>query len=446
MRTRTVCILLLFALAAPACCDDSGTGRKNEEGFQWGSAIWQSFLSVALADGVRVATQADTRQAIEGPFWQNYTDSIQNLHGWNDGDGFFTSYVLHPMEGSAAGYIERQNDPRYRDVEFGKSQRYWISCMRALAFSTAYSIVWSATPFGEPGVGNVELHNKPGVVDLVGTQTMGLGWMIGEDAIDRYVIRRIEWRVRNPIVRALARSVLNPTRSYANVMAFRRPWHRDDRPGVIYEMPPKSGFLARAASEQKFSGRAWPENAAFELMAAPELQRYTGRVGSNCLGTAGEAAVKVSSTFDAVFEIDGCELSNLGKDVSGDSLTYAFGPRWRFRTATKWTPFLEVLAGGVKIAHVTYYPEKEQRLTEEAKEQNKIPPDWADYHSEVDTNGFTLLGQAGVSYKVSELISWRIGSIGYQRSWTLDRLDGLDYNQGLRFSTGVAITMGPWSK
>ena len=134
---------------------------------------------------------------------------------------------------SAAGYIERQNDPRYRDVEFGKSQRYWISCMRALAFSTAYSIVWSATPFGEPGVGNVELHNKPGVVDLVGTQTMGLGWMIGEDAIDRYVIRRIEWRVRNPIVRALARSVLNPTRSYANVMAFRRPWHRDDRPGVV---------------------------------------------------------------------------------------------------------------------------------------------------------------------------------------------------------------------
>jgi hypothetical protein len=240
--------------------------------------------------------------------------------------------------------------------------------------------------------------------------------------------------------------MLNPTRSYANLMAFRRPWHRYDRPGVTYEMPPRSEFLPRTASEEKFHARTWPAATAFELMAAPEVQRYTGRLGTNCLGTAGEAAVKVSSAMDAVFEIDGCELSNLGNDVSGDSLSYTVGPRWRFHTATKWTPFLEILAGGTKITHVPYHPEKRQQLTQEAQQQNKIPPDWADYHSEVDTNGFTLLGQAGVSYKVSELISWRVGSIGYQRSWMLDRLDGLDYNQGLRFSTGIAITMGPWSK
>lgn len=437
-------VLLLVALAAPGFCGDDAKVSRDEESFQWHKAIWESFLSVALANGFRAATQPDTRQEIEGPFWQNYANSMQNLYGWNDGDGFFTSYVVHPMQGAAGGYIERQNDPRYRDVEFGKSQRYWVSCMRALAFSTAFSSAWSATPFGEPGVGNVELHNKPGLVDLVGTQTMGLGWMVAEDAIDRHVIRRIEWHVHNPVIRALARSALNPTRSYANLLAFRRPWHRYDRPGVTKPMPPADDFAENSGNEEKFGAKAWPEKTAFELMAAPMLQHFTGAAGSTCIGTTGEGIVKLSSALDVAFEMDGCGLSNLGNNIGGDTLTYAAGPRWRLQTGTKWAPFLELLSGGVKITHVTYYPEKEKALLKQAQQQGKVTPSWAEYHSEVDTNGVTLIGQAGVNYRVSNLISWRVGSIGYQHSWMLEHLDGLNYDQGFRFSTGVAITMGPW--
>jgi hypothetical protein len=102
----------VLAAARPMFGEDSSRAAnkaaRKEESFQWHKAIWQSFLEFVVANGYRAATQADTRQAIQGPFWQNYANSMQNLYGWNDGDGFFTSYVLHPMEGAAGGYIERQ--------------------------------------------------------------------------------------------------------------------------------------------------------------------------------------------------------------------------------------------------------------------------------------------------------------------------------------------------
>jgi hypothetical protein len=162
---------------------------------------------------------------------------LQNIHGWDDGDGFVTSYIAHPMEGAMAGFLERQNDPRYRSVEFGPSQRYWTSVMRSLAFSTAYNIAWSLSPYGEAGLGNVDIHAPPGVVDPAASEMLGMAWMVGEDAIDRYLIKRIENRYKNPVIRGFARGGLNPIRSYANLLRFKVPWHRDSRPGVYAYRP-----------------------------------------------------------------------------------------------------------------------------------------------------------------------------------------------------------------
>src|SRR5579875_3024951 len=129
---RLICLTLLALLAldfSAFCQTDSqpnsssSQSDSDSQGFQWGPAIGESFLEISLAHVERVTTQPDTRNAIGGPFWKNYVDSMENLHGFNDGDGFFTSYALHPMEGAFAGFVERQNDPKYRDVEFGKSER-----------------------------------------------------------------------------------------------------------------------------------------------------------------------------------------------------------------------------------------------------------------------------------------------------------------------------------
>jgi hypothetical protein len=48
--------------------------------------------------------------------------------------------------------------------------------------------------------------------------------MITEEALDRYIIRHAEG---NLAVRILLRTVLNPTRTVANVLRFKKPWYRD---------------------------------------------------------------------------------------------------------------------------------------------------------------------------------------------------------------------------
>src|SRR5215469_1216481 len=232
--------LVILMLAASGFADDNADSSALPESqpveqkvsFQWGPALLQSAFGFAVANGERYAREPGTRDALQGPFIKNYLHDIENFHGWQDGDGIETSYVAHPMEGAFAGYIERQNDPRYKSVEFGASQRYWESVMRSLAFSTLYSTAWSFGPAGEAGLGNVETHAPPGVVDLIGTPVMGIGWMIGEDMLDRYLVKRIENRYHNGIIRAVSRSMLNPSRSYANLLRFKVPWARDDRPGV----------------------------------------------------------------------------------------------------------------------------------------------------------------------------------------------------------------------
>jgi hypothetical protein len=66
-------------------------------------------------------------------------------------------------------------------------------------------------------------------VDLVVTPTVGTMWMMGEEALDRYLIKRIEDHVENRVVRLLVRSFLNPSKSFANVLRGRYPWNRDGR-------------------------------------------------------------------------------------------------------------------------------------------------------------------------------------------------------------------------
>jgi hypothetical protein len=69
-----------------------------------------------------------------------------------------------------------------------------------------------------------------GWVDHVVTPIGALGWMVAEDAVDRYVTEWIEARVRNRVVRASVRIAFNPARALSNGAAGRAPWHRTGRP------------------------------------------------------------------------------------------------------------------------------------------------------------------------------------------------------------------------
>jgi hypothetical protein len=67
-------------------------------------------------------------------------------------------------------------------------------------------------------------------VDHVIAPAGALGFMVAEDALDRYVITRIESWTGNRVVRALSRMVLNPSRTMSNVAQGQAPWFRAARP------------------------------------------------------------------------------------------------------------------------------------------------------------------------------------------------------------------------
>lgn len=200
--------------------------------FDWRPAFKQSLWFLSIQQGYRVALQPDTRAALKGPYLRDWLTSVSNLRGWDDGDTVMANYVGHPMEGAIAGYIQVQNDPRYRKVRFG-DEGYWRSRLRAFTWASIYSTNYELGPLGDGAIGNLGMTpGTKGAVDLVITPTLGIGWMVTEDALDRHLIARIERNWRHPVARMMVRSWLNPSRSMANVLRGRWPWYRDDRGGL----------------------------------------------------------------------------------------------------------------------------------------------------------------------------------------------------------------------
>jgi hypothetical protein len=212
----------------------SGNMPLKDPGFAWGSALVQSLLFLGIEHGFRIAFDPPTRHAMVGPFWNDYIASVKSTKTWGDNNKGFVNYLGHPMQGGITGFIQIQNDPKGRNLGFGFSHDYWISRMKAMAWSAAYSTFFEiGFPISEAAVGNLGVGRHPdspkmGYVDLVITPTLGTVWVIAEDVVDTYLVRRIEGKTQNQTVRALARGLLNPMRSVSNVMRFKHPWYRDD--------------------------------------------------------------------------------------------------------------------------------------------------------------------------------------------------------------------------
>ena len=208
--------------------------RAKQQGVDWKGLLFQSSYFLLIEQGFRLGTQPGTRAALEGEFFDDWFKSVKSTKGWGDGDDFLTNYIGHPMQGSVTANIFVQNDPRGRNQVFGWNSEYWNSRLKATAWSAVYSTQFELGPISEASLGNVGYQGKSqsGAVDLVITPIAGLGWQVGEDAIDKYLIVKIETWTRNPLILTLARSVLNPTRSFANAMRMAVPWARDTRPGL----------------------------------------------------------------------------------------------------------------------------------------------------------------------------------------------------------------------
>ena len=201
--------------------------RQDPDGL--GAVFGDSLRLLLIEHGSRIAFQAKTRKALAGPFFADYVDSLRIPPQWGDTDRWYVNYVGHPIHGAAAGYIWLDHEPG-APVEISRSRRYWASRGRAMAWAAAYSVQFEVGPLSEASIGNVGMNPETtGWVDHVVTPAGAFGWIVVEDALDRFLVKWVERHTRNPVVRASLRLALNPGRALSNSTAGRSPWHRQDR-------------------------------------------------------------------------------------------------------------------------------------------------------------------------------------------------------------------------
>jgi hypothetical protein len=238
MRARSLVLFLYAAIVPLRGASPSGVianapnPEPEENTFQWGSAVTQSFAFLAVEHSIRL-TQGKTRRELSGKVFNDYFDSVSKLQGWGDGDGVFTNYFCHPLQGAVASFIQIQNDPKGKHLDFGNNAEYWRSRLKAFGWSAAYSTQFEIGPISEASIGHVgKTPGTAAAVDLVITPTAGVGLSVLEDIIDRYIIRKMEGNTDSRVRKVLLRATLNPNRAFANVLRWKVPWHRETRPGV----------------------------------------------------------------------------------------------------------------------------------------------------------------------------------------------------------------------
>lgn len=225
--------MLLTPRALAQACEAKAVANESCR-FRWRPALLQAGQFLVLQ---HFGNTGAYHNVFEGPYVKDWFQSVSRYRfsRWSDDDPFIVDYVGHPMMGAVTGYIQIQNDPRGAGLEIGRSRAYVKSRLRALAWSAVYAAQWELGPASETSIGNLgqepyysdtahKMTNGTGAVDLVITPVAGTALIVAEDAIDRFLIRRME---RRHAAWGPALAILNPTRGFANLLRFRTPWYRD---------------------------------------------------------------------------------------------------------------------------------------------------------------------------------------------------------------------------
>jgi hypothetical protein len=227
------------------------SSEGKTEKFHWRRALEESFTFLAIEQAWVVHT--DFRWVVSengipfNHYWRDYKQSLSTWWqaGWSAGENPMYNYVGHPIQGAITSYIEIQNDPKSRDLEFSKSKAYWRSRLTATLWNGIYSTQWSIGPLSEMTVEKYGAKDRPpwnanntfpcdtktcywgvGKVNLVMTPVGGLGWVLAEDWMDKKIVRRVESSTRSRFLIDTVRCTFNPIRAGANILYGNRPWFR----------------------------------------------------------------------------------------------------------------------------------------------------------------------------------------------------------------------------
>jgi hypothetical protein len=439
-------LLMCTALSAYADGSDGEPSPKppdvvvstpESQRVEWTELAASSMRFLGVMHAFRLATEPGTRDGGFG-LGHDYLRSLGNLHGWADGDPFYVNYVGHPMQGGVSGRLFQLHDRRYRRAEFGDGSVYWKGKLRAMAFAWAFSEQFEIGPLSEASIGHIQRDfPQQGFVDHVITPVMGLGWMVGEDVLDRYLIKRIEAGTQNTFARIMARTFLNPARSFANVMDWQAPWHRDSRSGILAYTAP-SGIADRMSTATPVAAEPVREIAPFEFTATTGARQFGG---TPCVGGGGEAAFRVAPDWELVATVNGCKMLAQAENVSGDALVYQLGPRWTPSPGGKWSPYAHLLVGGLKVTQETLDP-VEKKLVLDAN--TDLDPMLAytlhsKYTTQQESNALALTAGMGVDYQVSPAVAIRVANFEYLHSGART-VSG----SGFQMTTGMVLRWGTW--
>lgn len=202
----------------------------DERGADVLGAFADSLKLLLIEHGSRIAFQEKTRSELGGNFWTDYRRSVRIPNQWDDSDSWWVNYIGHPIHGAAAGYLWLDHE-RHAPADISLRSEYWSSRARATAWAAGYSLQFEIGPFSEASIGNVGMRPETtGWVDHVVTPVGAFGLIVAEDALDRFFVKWVEGKVRNPVVRALIRLGMNPGRTLSNTASGRAPWSREGRP------------------------------------------------------------------------------------------------------------------------------------------------------------------------------------------------------------------------
>jgi hypothetical protein len=190
---------------------------QRESGIEWRSVLGESMLFLTAQHMARF-TEDRTTNRLGGPFVNDWFHSVRSLNRFNDGGRILTNWFAHPMMGSVTTHILGQNDPAYLANKIGSGDRYWRAKGKQFLFATAYSIQFEIGPLSESSLGNVHQAS----IDLWLTSTLGTVLSVGEDLAAQRVLRPL--RAKHPKWANTLTIFLNPTRSFANLLAFKAPW------------------------------------------------------------------------------------------------------------------------------------------------------------------------------------------------------------------------------
>jgi hypothetical protein len=271
----------------------------------------------------------------------------------------------------------------------------------------------------------------------------------------------LENRSTNRGLIILARSFLNPGRTFQNLMAFHLPWQRATRIGVFganYEVRKQLVQEFKDGGEKPFEfvrnaykpagvefKHDYPREAPIELTAFPEYESFLG--GGSCIGGGGTGAARLNHALQIVAEVNGCLIMHQPTyNRSADSLSYSGGLRVTPLASHRFSPFIQLKFGGRKVTTEIDDLELKKQLLHEwndgsgALQHYPVRSDWS---RQASVNGPMLSVGGGLDVVLTRPFAWRLLNVEYSHTW-INNIGGIHPQNSVLIATEAVVRIGTW--